>query len=177
MRRHLLGCELGERHDQHVMPFAGAIGRGAVDADLARAVFAFEDVGLEAGAVLAVRNAASSLNADFVSIGVESDAQLNLGKAGISLLPPGLIGKLIAHENVGAVLAGEASRALYPEAAHMQSVAVFRMRFGPRTPAALFAVGSRDERRFDGAGETREIAYFVRALEATIRAWLNPSKN
>lgn len=129
------------------------------------------------GAIAVARNAASSLNADFVSIGVESDAQLNLGKAGISLLPPGLIGKLITHENVGAVLAGEASRALYPEAAHMQSVAVFRMRFGPRTPAALFAVGSRDERRFDGPGETREIAYFVRALEATIRAWLNPSKN
>ncbi len=129
------------------------------------------------GAIAVARNAASSLNADFVSIGVESDAQLDLGKEGISLLHPGLVGKLIAHENPSAVLAREASRALYPAAAQIQSVAVFRMRFGPKTPPALFAVGSRDECRFDGSGETREIAYFVRALESTIRAWLNPSKN
>lgn len=129
------------------------------------------------GAIAVARNAASSLNADFVSIGVESDVQLDLGKAGISLLPPGIVDKMIEREIVGAVLIGGALRALYPDAEHLRSVAVFRMRFGPKTPPALFAVGSKDEHRFDGAGETREIAYFVRALEATIRAWLNPSRN
>jgi len=129
------------------------------------------------GAIAVARNAASSLNADFVSIGVESNAQLDLRKAGISLLPPGIVGKLIEREAVGAILIGEASRTLYPDAGQLQSVAVFRMRFGPKTPPALFAVGSLDKHRFDGVGETREIAYFVRALEATIRAWLNPSRN
>jgi len=129
------------------------------------------------GAIAVARNAAPSLSADFVSIGVESDAQLNLGKAGISLLPPGIVCKLIERGSTGAVLIGEASKALYPDVGDLQSVAIFRMRFGPKTPRALFAVGAADENRFDGAGETREIAYFVRALEATIRAWLNPSRN
>jgi len=129
------------------------------------------------GAIAVARNAASSLNADFVSIGVESDAQIDLRKAGINLLPPGVVGKFIEHETVGAVLSGTAAKALYPDSTQLRSVAVFRMRFGPKTPPALFAVGSFDEHRFDGAGETREIAYFVRALEATIRAWLNPSRN
>lgn len=129
------------------------------------------------GAIAIARNAASSLNADFVSIGVESDVQLDLGKSGISLLTPGIVDKLIERETVGAVLFGEALKALYPDADHLGSVAVFRMRFGPNTPPAIFAVGSIEEHRFDGAGETREIAFFVRALEATIRAWLNPSRN
>jgi uncharacterized protein YigA (DUF484 family) len=129
------------------------------------------------GAISVARNAAPCLNTDFVSIGVESDAQLNLGKAGINLLPPGIVGRLIERGSIGAVLIGDASRALYPNAREMQSIAIFRMRFGPKTPPALFAVGSADANRFDGTGETREIAYFVRALEATIRAWLNPSRN
>jgi uncharacterized protein YigA (DUF484 family) len=129
------------------------------------------------GAIAVARNAAPALSADFVSIGVESDAQLDLGKAGINLLPRGIVSTLIEPKGVGAILVGEASRALFPDAAQPQCVAVFRMRFGPKTPPALFAAGSRDESRFDGPGETREIAYFVRALEATIRAWLNPSKS
>ena len=129
------------------------------------------------GAIAIARNAASALSADFVSIGVESNAQVDLRKAGISLLSPGIVGRIIEPDVAGAVLVAEAVGALYPEFNQLRSVAVFRMRFGPKTPPALFAVGSFDEHRFSSAGETREIAYFVRALEATIRAWLNPSRN
>jgi uncharacterized protein YigA (DUF484 family) len=128
------------------------------------------------GAIAIARNAASALNADFVSIGVESDAQMDLRKAGVTLLPPGIVGKFIEQDTAGAILIGDAAKALYPDFDQLRSVAVFRMRFGPKTPPALFAVGSLNEHRFDGAGETREIAYFVRALEATIRAWLNQSR-
>lgn len=128
------------------------------------------------GAIAIARNAASSLNANFVSMGVESNVQLDLRKAGISLLPPGIVGKLIEQDTAAAILTGEAAKTLYPDFDQLRSVAVFRMRFGPKSPPALFAVGSIDEYRFGGVGETREIAYFVRALEATIRAWLNPSR-
>lgn len=129
------------------------------------------------GAIAVACSAAAALNAEFVSIGIESDAQLDLGKAGFSLLPPGIVDKLIEHESVGTILIGERPRALYSEAPDLQSSAIFRMHFGPGTPPALFAVGSRDKHRFESASEMREIAYFVQALETTIRAWLNPSRN
>ncbi|MEY4879430.1 MAG: hypothetical protein RJB62_899 [Pseudomonadota bacterium] len=121
--------------------------------------------------------AAPLLCADVVSLGIESNAHLNLGRSGMHLLAPGAVQRLLAADAVGAVLKGNAYTALFPGAGLLQSVAVFRMNFGDASPPALYAVGSHDPDRFDDDGETREIAYFVRAMETTIRAWLQPLRS
>ena len=121
--------------------------------------------------------AAAALQADAVSIGVESDAAVRLGQKGICLLPQGFIGALLAREAAGALMNAGAYPALFASAGPMQSVAIFRLRIGPKAPPALFALGAGQPERFSDEAETREIAYFVRALERTIRAWLDLPRN
>ena len=130
----------------------------------------------EEAAAIAV-GAAATLQADAVSIGVESDATVKLSQKGICLLPPGFIGALLAREAAGALMNAGAYPALFAGAGPMQSVAIFRLKIGPKAPPALFALGARASDRFSDEGETREIAYFVRALERSIRAWLDLPKS
>lgn len=121
--------------------------------------------------------AAPVLDVDRVSLGVESEADLHIRMPGMCLLPPGLSDKLVERDAAGALMKGKPHPSLFGEGADgLQSVAVFRLRIGPKTPPALFAVGSLDPNRFDDDSETREIGYFVRALERTIRAWLDLPK-
>jgi uncharacterized protein YigA (DUF484 family) len=115
------------------------------------------------------------LNADHVSIGVESDNDFDPREFGVRLLPRGLVDRLIDRDALGALLIGDANKLICPEVENLQSLAVFRMRLGEKSPPALYAIGSSDPSRFDDPGETREIAFFVRALEISIRKWLHPS--
>jgi len=121
--------------------------------------------------------AGGPLGAEFVSVGIEINIAVNPGELGVRLLPCGTVEKLIERDALGALLIGDAYKAFCPDAESLQSVAVFRMRLGPKAPPAIFAVGSHDPFRFDDSGETREIAFFVRTLETTIRRWLNPPAN
>ncbi len=121
--------------------------------------------------------AAATLQADAVSIAIESGAAIQLGRKGICLLPPGFVGALLARDAAGALLNAGEYPLIFADAGAMQSVAIFRLGIGPKAPPALFALGARLPERFSDEGETREIAYFVRALERSIRAWLDLPKN
>jgi hypothetical protein len=125
--------------------------------------------------VAIARESERVLGADFVSIGIESDAAFDPRELGMRLLPRGMVDRLIERDALGSLLIGDAYKIIYPDRDSLQSVAVFRMRFGDRAPPALYAIGSRNPGRFDDAGEAHEIAFFVRALEASIRKWLIPS--
>ena len=114
------------------------------------------------------------LEADFVAIGIESEAAFDPRELGMRLLPRGTVDRLIERDALGALLIGDACKTFGADTECLQSIAVFRMRLGPKSPPALFAFGSKDPDRFDDAGETRELAFFVQTLEATIRRWLNP---
>jgi hypothetical protein len=119
-------------------------------------------------------DSAAALDVDRVALGVESAATTHIDLPGMCLLPPGLTDQLIESDATGALIKGRVHPALFwPEDDGMESVALFRLDIGSAAPAALFAVGSRDAARFDDESETREIAYFVRALERTIGAWLD----
>lgn len=115
------------------------------------------------------------LSADFASIGIESDAAFDPRELGMRLLPRGVVDGLIDRDALGSLLIGDAYKVVCPDTESLQSVAVFRMHLGEKAPPALYAIGSCDPGRFDDSGETHEIAFFVRVLEASIRKWLRPS--
>jgi uncharacterized protein YigA (DUF484 family) len=131
----------------------------------------FEDV------VTIATGAASALSADAVSLGIES-AGAKWNVPGLCVLPPGLADRLIEREAAGALMKGGAHGPLFGGAnTKLRSVAAFRLRIGPKTPPVLYAVGCVNETRFDDESELREIAYFVRALERAMRAWLDLPSN
>ncbi len=123
-------------------------------------------------AIAVATGAASALKADAVALGIESETPLRTGQQGMSLLPLGLSDGLIENDAAGALIKGGTHSALFADSEELNAVAVYRLRLGPQMPPALYAVGARDADRFDDSGETREIVYFVCALERTIRAWL-----
>jgi uncharacterized protein YigA (DUF484 family) len=109
-------------------------------------------------------------------LGVEAGAPPQLRADDIVSLSPGLADSLIQRDALGSILSGISHQALFPERGDLLSTAIFRLRIGPRTPPALFAVGATDPARFNDESETREIAYFARALERTIASWLDRSR-
>jgi uncharacterized protein len=128
-----------------------------------------EAIGIATGAGMA-------LGADGIAIGVEAGAPPQLRADDIVALSPGMVDALIERDAVGALLRGISHPALFPERPELVATAIYRLRIGPKTPPALFAVASCEGTRFDDDAETREIAYFARALERTIGAWLDRSR-
>jgi uncharacterized protein YigA (DUF484 family) len=124
-----------------------------------------------------VAEAAPRLGGDAVVLGVEAGAPRQHYAGAFVSLPPGLVDSLIERDAVGALVRGASHPELFPDHEELLSTAIFRLRIGPRTPPALYAVASLDPTRFDDEGETREIAYFTRALERTIGAWLDRSRS
>jgi uncharacterized protein YigA (DUF484 family) len=142
-----------------------------------RLVLALLDARSLEDTIAVATGAAEALIADLVSLGMEDDSPLALDAPTAYRLPRGVVDQLIEHDAAGALLKGNAHAMLFPGIPPLQSVVIFRLRIGPLSPPALYAVGARDADRFDDEAETREIAYFVRALERTIRLWLDPPKS
>jgi uncharacterized protein len=129
-----------------------------------------------ADAIGIATGAAAQLGADAVAIGVEAGAPPQLRSDDIVQLSPGIVDVLVARDAVGALLRGISHPALFPGQPELIATAIYRLRIGPKTPPALLAVASTDAARFDDDGETREIAYFARALERSVGAWLDRSR-
>jgi uncharacterized protein YigA (DUF484 family) len=129
--------------------------------------------------VLAIAvGAAKPLGADCLSLAVESAEASTLPvMAGVRLLPAGLVGSLIGKDAIGAVLRSGHEPLFAGSLNGLQSVAIFRLDLGSALPPALIALGANAEDCFEDECETREIAYFVRALERAIVAWLDPPKS
>ena len=49
---------------------------------------------------------------------------------------------------------------------------MFRLQAGGETPVLLYVLGAREPGRFQG-DEQPDLAFFARALERSIRAWLD----
>jgi uncharacterized protein YigA (DUF484 family) len=97
---------------------------------------------------------------------------------GLRALEPGLADKLITRDAAGALMKGGAHAPLFGGTHDdLQSVAVFRLRLGVKAPPVLYAIGCRDELRFDDEAETRELAFLARALEQAMRTWLDLPSN
>jgi uncharacterized protein YigA (DUF484 family) len=107
---------------------------------------------------------------------VEGDGSGPKGCEGVRLIAPGTAAAVLGREGSGAVLSRGGELLLGSGGNECRSIAVFRLRLGCETPACVYAVGAREPGRFDGDEATADIGFFARALERSIRAWLDLPK-
>jgi uncharacterized protein YigA (DUF484 family) len=117
-------------------------------------------------------NAAGAFGADRAALCVEGDGAAPKNCEGVRMIAPGTATALLQEETPCAVLKGGGAALLGPAGKECRSIAIFRVKVSRDTPAALYVLGAREAGRFEGEEET-DLCYFARALERSIRAWLD----
>ena len=125
-------------------------------------------------AIAVATAAAPAFGADRVALCVEGENSAPRGCEGVRLIPVGTTLAVLGRDGSGAVLSGGGEVLLGD--ATCKSLAVFRLRIGRDTPAAIYVIGSRSEGRFEGEETAADLSFFARALERAIRAWLDLPK-
>lgn len=125
-------------------------------------------------AIAVATAAAPAFGADKVALCVESETAAPSGCEGVRLIAPGTTRAVLGVDSPGAVLSGGGAALL--GAPECKSLAVFRLRIGRDTPAALYVLGAKSEGRFEGEETAADLSFFARALERAIRAWLDLPK-
>jgi uncharacterized protein YigA (DUF484 family) len=92
----------------------------------------------------------------------------------VRLIGPGIASAVLGRAGTHAVLSGGGNLLLGAGGGECKSIVAFRLVIGD--PAALYVLGAREPRRFDNEQLTRDLAFFARALERAIRAWLDLPK-
>ena len=94
---------------------------------------------------------------------------------GLVRLEPGTVDELIGRgRTVTLVDRTEGQTALFGAAASLiSSQALIRLQVSRKTPPALLALGSRRAKQFHEGQRTELLTFLARALERSIRAWLN----
>jgi uncharacterized protein YigA (DUF484 family) len=142
-----------------------------------RAVIELLDARRFEEAIEAATDAASAFGADRAALCVEAvPGAAPVGSEGVRLIAPGTAAAVLGGDGLGAILAGGGEILFGHSGAEYRSIAVFRLRIGRDTPAALYALGAREAGRFDGIETTGDLSFFARALERAIRAWLDLPK-
>jgi uncharacterized protein YigA (DUF484 family) len=94
---------------------------------------------------------------------------------GVRLLEPGMVDQILGRGRemlLRAEAAGE--RAIFgPAASLIRSDAVLRLRISAAVPDGLLALGSRKSQRFHPGQGTELLGFLARALECSIRGWLD----
>ena len=125
-------------------------------------------------AIAVATAAAPAFGADRVALCVEGENAAPRGCEGVRLIAHGTTGAVLGRDGSGAVLSGGGEALLGAE--DCKSLAVFRLRIGRETPAALYVLGAKNEGRFEGEETAADLSFFARALERAIRAWLDLPK-
>jgi uncharacterized protein len=142
-----------------------------------RAVIELLDARRFEEAIAAATDAAQAFGADRAALCVEAAPNAApIHSEGVRLIAPGTAAAFLGGDGLGAILAGGGEILFGPAGAGFKSLAVFRLRIGRDTPAALYALGARDAGRFEGVEATSDLSFFARALERAIRAWLDLPK-
>jgi len=115
-------------------------------------------------------SAARAFGAERAALCVEGEA--SAGCEGVRLIAPGTTVAVLGREGSGAILSGGGEILLGK--ADCKSIAAFRLRIG--RAAAIYVVGARSEGRFEGEETAADLSFFARALERSIRAWLDLPK-
>jgi hypothetical protein len=117
------------------------------------------------------------LDLDAVALGVEQgvDELPPVRLDGLVRLEPGTVDELIGRgRTVTLVDRTEGQTALFGAAASLiSSQALIRLQVSRKTPPALLALGSRRAKQFHEGQRTELLTFLARALERSIRAWLN----
>jgi uncharacterized protein YigA (DUF484 family) len=138
-----------------------------------RAVLELLDARSFEEAIAVARDAAVAFGADRAALCVEAGAA-PVGSEGVRLIAPGTVAAVLGPDGTGAILSGGSELLLGCK--DCESVAVFRLRIGRDTPAALYVLGAREATRFEGEETAQDLGFFARALEHAIRAWLDLPK-
>ncbi len=93
---------------------------------------------------------------------------------GVRLIAAGMADALLGKDGAAAVLSSGGSLLLGHGGGDCRSLAAFRLKIGE--PAALYVIGVNEEHRFDNEELISDLAFFARALERAIRAWLDLPK-
>ena len=128
-------------------------------------------------AIAVATSAASAFGADCAALCVEGDDAAATGTKGVRLIAPGTINTVLGREGMGAILSGGGDILLGPGGNECRSLAAFRLKIGRETPPALYVLGAHAEGRFEGEPAETDLAFFARALERAIRAWLDLPKS
>jgi hypothetical protein len=125
-------------------------------------------------AIAVATAAAPAFGADRAALCVEGENAAPRGCEGVRLIAHGTTLAVLGRDSLGAVLSGGGEALLGASDCH--SIAVFRLRIGRETPAALYVLGAKSEGRFEGEETAADLSFFARALERAIRAWLDLPK-
>jgi uncharacterized protein len=117
-------------------------------------------------------NAAEAFGSEHAALCVEGEGAAPKNCEGVRLIAPGTSMAVLGREANDAVLASGGALLLGPAGRECRSVAVFRLRVGRDTPALLYVLGAREPGRFEGE-EQVDLSFFARALERSIRSWLD----
>ncbi len=121
------------------------------------------------------------LDLDAVALGVEQGVEQGVDELppvrldGLVQLESGTVDELIGRgRTVTLVDRTEGQTALFGAAASLiSSQALIRLQVSRKTPPALLALGSRRAKQFHEGQRTELLTFLARALERSIRAWLN----
>jgi len=128
-------------------------------------------------AITVATSAADTFGIHRAALCVEGeDGAAPTGTKGVRLIEPGTIAAVLGRDGMGAILSGGGELLLGPGGGECKSLAAFRLRIGRETPAALYVLGARGEGRFESRDMQADLAFFARALERAIRAWLDLPK-
>jgi uncharacterized protein YigA (DUF484 family) len=116
-------------------------------------------------------NAAAEFGADHAALCVEGEGAAPKNCEGVRLIAPGTSMAVLGRDANTAVLTSGGALLMGAAGRECRSVAVFRLRVGRDTPALLYVLGSREPGRFEG--DESDLAFFARALERSIRSWLD----
>jgi hypothetical protein len=116
-------------------------------------------------------SAAKAFGADCAALCVEGETSAPNGE-GVRLIAPGTTVAVLGRKGSGAILSGGGEILLGK--ADCKSIAAFRLRIG--RAAAIYVVGARTEGLFEGEETAADLSFFARALERSIRAWLDLPK-
>lgn len=125
--------------------------------------------------IAVAKSSARSFGADRASLCVESEDGTKTARCtGVRLIARGVADAVLGHDGKCAILSGGGGLLLGAGGAECRSVAALRLTIGG--PAALYVLGAREERRFEGDDLAADLAFFAGALERAIRAWLDLPK-
>jgi len=117
------------------------------------------------------------LDLDAVALGVEQGKEglPPVRLDGLVQLEPGIVDALIGRgRTVTLADRTDGQDALFGAAASLiSSQALIRLQVSRKTPPALLALGSRRAKQFHEGQRTELLTFLARALERSIRAWLN----
>jgi uncharacterized protein YigA (DUF484 family) len=155
---------------RHARESASQLGEGVRQAvlDLVDAR-SFEEV------IAVAKSSAQIFGAERAAICVEGEEGARpKGAMSVRLIAPGLASAVLGRDGKETVLSGGGTLLLGAGGAECRSIAAFRLVIGD--PAALYVLGAREPRRFESEHQLRDVAFFARALERAIRAWLDLPK-